>query len=148
MALIRQARARLGPGPLRALFEAVVRPLATPATCGAWYRGLRLVAIDGATLDVPDTAENEDRFGRPGSARRAGGGAFPQVRLVGVGECGTHALFAPALGSFATAETALAGRVLPALGPGMLVLAFAAGPSADGPPRWYSLVSAVQELGR
>jgi transposase IS4-like protein/DDE family transposase len=122
-AAIAKARARLGPGPLRALFEAVVRPLAAPQTRGAWYRGLRLVAIDGTVLDVPDTAENEDRFGRPGSGRGEGGGAFPQVRLVGVGECGTHAIFAAAMGSCVTAEKALAGQVLPALAPGMLVLA-------------------------
>jgi hypothetical protein len=122
-AAIAKARARLGPGPLRALFETVARPLAAPETRGAWYRGLRLVAIDGTVLDVPDTAENEDRFGRPGSGRGEGGGAFPQVRLVGVGECGTHAIFAAAMGSCLTAEKALAEQVLAALAPGMLVLA-------------------------
>ena len=122
-AAIAKARARLGPEPLRGLFEAVARPLAAEQTDGAWYRGLRLVAIDGATLDVPDTAGNEDRFGRAGSGRGEGRGAFPQVRLVGAGECGTHAIFAVAMGSFATAEKTLAERVLPAVVPGMLVLA-------------------------
>jgi Insertion element 4 transposase N-terminal/Transposase DDE domain len=122
-AAIAKARARLGPQPLRALFDAVVRPLATDATRGAWYRGLRLVAIDGATLDVPDTADNEERFGRAGSGRGEGRGGFPQVRLVGLGECGTHAVFAVAMDSFATAEKTLAERLLPALQPGMLALA-------------------------
>ena len=122
-AAIAKARARLGAQPLRALFAAVVRPLATDATRGAWYRGLRLVAIDGATLDVPDTAENEERFGRAGSGRGEGRGAFPQVRLVGLGECGTHAIFAVAMDSFATAEKTLAARVLRELKPGMLMLA-------------------------
>jgi hypothetical protein len=122
-AAIAKARARLGPEPLRALFGTVVRPLATEATRGAWYRGLRLVAIDGATLDVPDTAENEARFGRAGSGRGDGRGGFPQVRLVGLGECGTHAVFAVAMDSYATAEKTLAGRLLPALRPGMLALA-------------------------
>jgi hypothetical protein len=105
------------------LFDMVVRPLATGATRGAWYRGFRLVAIDGATLDVPDTADNEARFGRAGSGRGEGGGGFPQVRLVGLGECGTHAIFAVAMDSFATAEKTLAERLLPALHPGMLALA-------------------------
>ena len=122
-AAIAKARARLGPQPLWALFDTVVRPLATGATRGAWYRGLRLVAIDGATLDVPDTAENEERFGRAGSGRGEGRGAFPQVRLVGLGECGTHAVFAAAMDSYATAEKTLAERLLPALRPGMLALA-------------------------
>jgi len=122
-AAIAKARTRLGPEPLQALFNTTVRPLATEATRGAWYRGLRLVAIDGAVLDVPDTAENEERFGRPGSSRGDGRGAFPQVRLVGLGECGTHAVFSVAMDSYATAEKTLAERLLPALRPGMLVLA-------------------------
>jgi hypothetical protein len=122
-AAIAKARARLGAEPLRALFDATVHPLATEATRGAWYRGLRLVAIDGAMLDVPDTAENEQRFGRAGSGRGEGQGAFPQVRLVGVGECGTHAIFAVAMDSYSTAEKTLAERILPALHPGMLALA-------------------------
>ena len=122
-AAIAKARARLGAEPLRALFDATVRPLATESTHGAWYRGLRLVAIDGATLDVPDTAENDARFGRAGSSRGEGRGAFPQVRLVGLGECGTHAVFAAAMDSYSTAEKTLAERLLPALRPGMLMLA-------------------------
>ena len=78
-----QARARLGPEPLRALFAEAARPLATPDTQGAWYRGWRLVAVDGATLDVADTPANEAAFGRAKSGRGEGTGAFPQVRLVG-----------------------------------------------------------------
>jgi hypothetical protein len=122
-AAIAKARARLGAEPLRALFDATVRPLATDSTRGAWYRGLRLVAVDGATLDVPDTAENDAHFGRPGSPRGEGRGAFPQVRLVGLAECGTHAVFAAALGPYSSAERALAGEVVAALRPGMLLLA-------------------------
>jgi hypothetical protein len=122
-AAIAKARARLGAEPLRALFEATVRPLATEKTRGAWYRGLRLVAMDGATLDVPDTAENDEYFGRPGSSRGEGRGAFPQIRLVGLGECGTHAIFATAIGPYSTPERTLATHVLPALEPGMLLMA-------------------------
>jgi hypothetical protein len=122
-AAIAKARARLGAEPMRALFGSVVRPLATDATRGAWYRGLRLVALDGATLDVPDTAENDAYFGRPGSGRGEGKGAFPQVRLVAMAECGTHAVFAAALGPYATSERVLATQVLPAAGPGMLLMA-------------------------
>src|ERR671938_455483 len=36
---ISQARTRLGADPLRRLYERVVRPVATPVTKGAWYRG-------------------------------------------------------------------------------------------------------------
>jgi len=118
-----QARRRLGSEPLRALFELVAVPLAEPATAGAFYRGWRLVGIDGTCLDVADTAANEAEFGRPRSGRGEGVGAFPQVRLVGLGECGTHALFAVAVGPLADGERALAGRLLDALAPEMLCLA-------------------------
>src|SRR5215203_3063152 len=93
---IARARARLGPAPLRELFAEVARPLATQATPGAWYREWRLVALDGTTLDVPDTPANTAAFGRPGGGR--GQGAFPQVRLVGLVECGTHAVVDAAMG--------------------------------------------------
>jgi hypothetical protein len=122
-AAIAKARARLGAEPLRALFQGTVRPLATEATRGAWYRGLRLTAVDGATLDVPDTAENDKYFGRPGSGRGEGKAAFPQIRLVGLAECGTHAMFAATIGPYSAAERTLATQVLPAVGPGMLLMA-------------------------
>jgi Insertion element 4 transposase N-terminal/Transposase DDE domain len=118
-----QARARLGCEPLRALFEAVAEPLAGSATAGAFYRDLRLVSIDGTCLDVADTRANEEAFGRPGSGRGEGVGAFPQLRLVGLGECGTHALISVATGPYRTGEQTLAVRVLGALRPGMLCLA-------------------------
>jgi hypothetical protein len=115
-----QARARLGPQPLQVLFAKAARPLATPSTPGAWARGLRRVAVDGATLDVADTPANEQAFGRAKSGRGEGTGAFPQVRLVGLAECGTHATIKAAMGSYATGETTLAGRLLGELEQGSL----------------------------
>jgi len=115
-----QARARLGPEPLRALFAEAALPLATPDTQGAWYRGWRLVAVDGATLDVADTPANEAAFGRAKSGRGEGTGAFPQVRVVGLVECGTHATIKAAMGSYATGEQTLAGRLLGEVGEGAL----------------------------
>src|SRR6266508_3023441 len=106
------ARARLGPEPLQVRFAKAARPLATPDTPGAWYRRWRLLAVDGATLDVADTADNEAAFGRAKSGRGEGTGAFPQVRVVGLVECGTHATIKAAMGSYATGETTLAGRLL------------------------------------
>lgn len=118
-----KARARLGAEPLRALFSEVAVPLATPQTRGAWYRDWRLMSIDGTCLDVADTPANAAEFGRPGSGRGEGAGAFPQVRLAGLAECGTHALVAAALGPCSTGETTLARDLLGSLQPGMLVLA-------------------------
>ena len=118
-----QARARLGAEPLESLFARVCVPLAIAETPGGFYRRWRLVSIDGTTLDVADTAENAKEFGRPGTGRGDGEGAFPQVRLVALAECGTHALFAAALGSYGTSESALARRLVGRATKGMLVLA-------------------------
>src|SRR3954449_5973138 len=116
-----QARTRLGEAPLRRLYERLVRPVATAATKGAWYREWRLVSLDGSCLDVADTAENGAAFGRPGAGR--GESAFPQVRFVALVENGTHVLFGARLGSFADGETTLARDALTALQAGMLGLA-------------------------
>jgi hypothetical protein len=118
---ISQARTRLGEAPLRRLYERVVRPVATPATMGAWYREWRLVSLDGSCLDVADTAESCAAFGRPEAGR--GESAFPQLRFVALVENGTHVLFGARLGAFADGETTLAHEALSALRPGMLCLA-------------------------
>lgn len=122
-AALSRARARLGPEPLRALFSAVAAPLATPATRGAWYRDWRLMSLDGTCVDVADTPANEAAFGRPRTGRGTGTGAFPQVRLVGLAECGTHAIIDVAVGPCTGSEQALAHELTGALRPGMLVLA-------------------------
>jgi len=118
---ISMARDRLGAAPLRRLLETCVTPIATERTRGAWYRGWRLVSLDGSTLDVADTPANAEAFGRPGASR--GDSAFPKLRLVSLVETGTRVLFATAWGAWTEAETTLARRVLSRLQPGMLCLA-------------------------
>jgi hypothetical protein len=118
---ISQARSRLGEAPLRRLYEDLVQPIATRASKGAWYRGWRLVSLDGTCLDVADTEENRAAFGVPGASR--GESAFPQLRLVALVENGTHVLFGARLGRYAEGETTLAHDVLAALRPGLLCLA-------------------------
>lgn len=120
---IYKARQRLGREPLELLFRAVAVPVASEATRGAFYRGLRLVSLDGTCLDVADTEPNEEAFGRPGTGRGQGVGAFPQLRLVALAESGTHAIFDAALGPYASAERTLAGELWRSLGAGMLCLA-------------------------
>jgi hypothetical protein len=118
---ISQARTRVGWEPLRQLHDEVVGPIATQRTKGAWYRSWRLVSMDGSTLDVADTKENQRAFGRPGANR--GKSAYPQLRFVSLVENGTHVLFASQMAEYARGETTLAQQVLPALRPGMLCLA-------------------------
>src|SRR3954449_5605827 len=113
-----RARARLGAEPLRLLFERLRGSRATPATPGAFAFGRRLVAWDSTGIDAPDTPANAAEFGR------AGGAGHPQLRLLTLLECGTHALLGAVFDGFDRAsEHALARRMIDRLGPGMLLLA-------------------------
>lgn len=118
---ITQARARLGAGVLAKLFARVARPLAGPGTPSAWLAGRRLMAIDGTVVAVPDTPANDGAFGRLGGARQPA--PYPQVLVVGLAECGTHALVDAAIGGCREDERALAAEVLGSLAPGMLLMA-------------------------
>ena len=119
---ISQARSRLGSQVMRQLAERVLRPLAAPGAPGAWYRGLRVMALDGSCMDVADESANAEFFGYPGASR--GQSAFPQARLLGLVECGTHVVTAAEVAPYAHSEQAMAAQMLPAkLKPGMLVLA-------------------------
>lgn len=118
---ISQARTRLGAEPVKQLYDMVAAPIAEKRTKGAWYRQWRLVSLDGSTLDVADTAENETAFGRPGASR--GSSAFPKLRFVALLENGTHVLWAARMDRYATDELTLAESVVPALRGGMLCLA-------------------------
>jgi hypothetical protein len=109
---ITQARKRLGPEPLELLFDRVAGPVAGELTRGAFLRGWRLMAIDGFELDVPDTPANAAAFGYPAGARERP--AFPKVRVVTIGECGSHAKVAAQLGPVGgkgSSEQALARRL-------------------------------------
>jgi len=118
---ITKARVRLGVVPMKHLYQRVARPLAVSDTPGAWYRGRRLVSLDGTTIDLADTPELETRFGRPAAAR--GTSAFPQLRLLALTETSTHAVFAVAFERYDVSEVRLAEKLLGTLRPGMLCLA-------------------------
>jgi hypothetical protein len=148
---ISKARPRLGPKPLAELFARACVPLGTPATRGAFYRQWRLVSIDGTTIDVADTPANAGVFGRAGTGR-GDGSAFPQVRIVALGECGTHAVIAAAMDSYAVGEVTLAKAMITALDPGMLCLAdrgftahplFAAAAATGAALLWRAKTNAV-----
>lgn len=103
------ARQRLGVEPVRCLHEQVVRPLATPDTPGAFYRGWRWMAFDGTILDAPDSEANAAAFERSSGGR--GGGAFPQVRKVSLVELGTHVETAIAIGGWQDDERSLSRQL-------------------------------------
>ena len=119
---LRDLRRRLGPAPLRALFEVVAGPLAPPQAPGVSWRGLRTVAFDGcSSLRVPDTARNRAWLGR--IRHKAGFAGYPLLHLMGLAETGTRGLLGAAIGAAADGdEPALARHLLHLLGAGMLVL--------------------------
>lgn len=115
-----KARRRLGVAPLLHLFDHLVRPLATPETPGAFYKGLRLMGLDGTTYDIPDSDANVKAFGRPKGPRADA--AFPQVRKLSLVELGTHAELAFVLKPFRRGETAMVAGLMRHLQEGMLLL--------------------------
>jgi hypothetical protein len=119
---LRDLRRRLGPAPVKALFEVVAGPLAQPGTPGVRFGGLRTVAFDGCnSLKVPDTGRNRWWLGR--IRYRMGFAGYPALRLMALAETGTRGLPGAALGSAADRDEAtVARRLLHLLGPGMLIL--------------------------
>jgi hypothetical protein len=115
-----KARSRLGVTPMRELFHHVSQPIAQPNAPGAFYRGLRLMGIDGTTFDVPDTPDNARVFGRGGNQRSPN--PFPQMRVLALCELGTHAICDVALRPIRYNEQPMVGHLLKSLQSGMLLL--------------------------
>jgi hypothetical protein len=120
-AAIAQARDRLGPEPLAALSAQTAAARGPPAADEARWRGPAVYGVDGTTLRVPDTAENEAGFGRVATRWESTGG-YPQLRLVALMVLGQHLLTGLALGAFHDSELALATTLWPQLPDASLVI--------------------------
>jgi Insertion element 4 transposase N-terminal len=108
---LRDLRRRLGPAPLKALFEVVAGPLAQPGTPGVRFGGLRTVAFDGCnSVKAPDTGRNRWWLGR--IRYRMGFAGYPTLRLMALAETGTRGLLGAALGSAADRDEATVARRL------------------------------------
>ena len=110
-AAITQARQRLGAGVMTQSFHQLVKPMATVETVGAFLNGLRIIAIHGTCLDIPDSDENARVFGCPGS-RPGTRAAFPKARLVILVEAGTHLIFDALICPYKIGERVRALRLL------------------------------------
>ncbi len=115
-----EARQRLGVVPLRRLAEEVVQLQATARTPGAFYKGMRLMALDGFVLDVADSPANDRVFGRPGSSRSPA--AFPQAQVLALCEVGTHVLWRTLIKPCHRNEVVMAPPLLRYLEKDMLLL--------------------------
>jgi hypothetical protein len=118
---ISEARQRVGCRVMSQLFERVVRPLATPQTSGAFLGGLRVMAVDGTVLDVPDSIANARVFGYPAS-RPGTRSAFPKVRLVMLVEAGTHLIVDALICPYRIGERVRAKKLLRSVREGMLLM--------------------------
>lgn len=114
------ARQRLGIAPVRWLAEHVAGLLASRDMAGCFYRGYRLMGIDGFVVDLADTPDNDRLFGRPKSGR--GLGAFPQARVLSLCELGTHLLWRNQIKPMRRGEVTMAPALLRYLEPDMLLL--------------------------
>src|SRR3954449_2941010 len=115
-----EPRHRLGATPTPHLTEGTVRLLGRPETPGAFYRGMRTMARDGFTVDLPDTPANERAFGRPGSGRAPG--AFPQARVLALCETGSHVLWRSLIKPQSRGEVTMSHHLLRFLCRDMLLL--------------------------
>jgi hypothetical protein len=118
---LRQARVRLGAGPLRALFALLCGPAPTAARGACTYRGLLTCAIDGTFLYAADSSANLVRFPKHRSVRGVTG--YPQVRLLALVACGTRSVIGAVFGTDRVGETLYAEALLGHLHAGMLLLA-------------------------
>ena len=118
---LRDLRRRLGPAPLKPLFEVLAGPVAWPATPGVRFGRYRTVAFDGCTsVKVPDTGRNRAWLGKMNASLGVTG--YPAVELMTLAETGTRALLGAVSGSPATGETDYARQLLHLLDDTMLVL--------------------------
>jgi hypothetical protein len=111
---VTQSRSRLGDEPMRLIFESSGEVWSDEAADGDRWCGLALYGVDGSSLRVPDTEENEEEFGRPGSSRGQSG--YPQLRLVALMALRSHLLRAAAIGRCkgkGTSEQLLARELWP-----------------------------------
>ncbi len=120
-AALSEARRRVGPAPLRALFDLLRGPAAGLATRGVWWRGRLVTAIDGTIMACPDTAANLAVYRRGGGHH--GGTRYPQLRLLALVGCGTRTVIDAVFGPTSSGETTYATRLLRSLHHGMIVLA-------------------------
>ena len=102
-----RARQRLGAGVIEAVFRRLAGPVAPAGLDGAFWRGMRVAAVDGFVLDVPDTPVNRAAFGGPVDAKGQPAG-FPQARVVTLTETGTHSSVDARVGGFRGGEPELA----------------------------------------
>ena len=111
-AALSQRRAKLGIEPFASVVRHALRPLAEAHRHpGCFFAGLRLLGLDGTTLSLRNTTQNNARVKK--AHTRRGLAAFGKAGLCALIELGTHAPVGAALGLDGQSELALAAQSLP-----------------------------------
>jgi hypothetical protein len=118
---LRQARQRLGPNPMKALFDLLRGPAATTAALVLRWQDLLPVVLDGTVLSVADAAANLGRYGK--QRGNHGGSGYPTLRLSALLSCGTRSVIDAVFDPITTGEHDQARHLARSLRPGMLLLA-------------------------
>ncbi|MEU6275240.1 transposase domain-containing protein [Streptomyces populi] len=118
---LRDVRHRVGPEPVKLLFDPLAVPAADPRTPGLRYRRWRTVAFDGcASLRCPDSERNRAWLGRAATGR-GGFHGYPCLQLMTLAETGTRALLGAVFGPSSTGEITYAARLVDRLDSDMLL---------------------------
>lgn len=113
-------RKELGVQGIREVFAECCVVIADPGRMPwAFFGRYRLMGLDGTLFRIPDTARNEHGFGR--GSNQYGKSAYPQVRVVLLVECGTHAVVKIQISRYDISEVHGAYQLLDTVGPTMLV---------------------------
>ena len=95
--------------------------MATPQTPGSFLGGLRVMAVDGTVMDVPDSRENARVFGYPGTKPGTKAG-FPKARLVLLIETGTHLIIDALICPYRIGKRVRIIKLLRSVSAGMLLM--------------------------
>ena len=116
-----KARKRLSPDDLAGINRAVVDEVHRPRESAHLWHGRRVRVVDGSTVSMPDTADNQARYPQPSG--QAPGCGFPMMRLLAVFSLATGAMVAFAKAPLKTSERPLFRALWDILDPGDVVLA-------------------------
>lgn len=106
-----QARQRVGPEPLKWLFEKTALQWIAHDQAQYLFKGLHLLAMDGTTLRLADSAANREHFGAQNYPNEKVA-SYPQTRAVTLMMIDTQLIRAARFGRYSTSEMTHAHELL------------------------------------
>ena len=116
-----QARDRIPEELLGRILAGTSEELESRADKCRMWRGMNVKIVDGTSVSMPDTPENQAEYPQP-SGQKPGCG-FPIMRILAVFSLATGALLSYAKGALHTGENTLLGKMASAFSAGDILLA-------------------------